>query len=85
MRYNAYMLKKTVYFRTQEDLDKFNAIKNKAEWLQTQLNPELGFGLTNLAKAEAGVEMIPKGKITYGTITNGTTHTNFLNKKKGTR
>lgn len=31
------MLKKTVYFRTQEDLDKFNALPNKAEWLHEQL------------------------------------------------
>lgn len=31
------MIKKTVYFRTQEDLDKFNAIPNKAQWLQDKL------------------------------------------------
>lgn len=37
MRYNVCMIKKTVYFRTQEDLDKFNAIKNKAEWLHDHL------------------------------------------------
>jgi hypothetical protein len=33
------MLKKTVYFRDQEDLDKFNALPNKAEWLHEHLNP----------------------------------------------
>jgi hypothetical protein len=31
------MLKKTVYFRDQEDLNKFNAIANKAEWLHEHL------------------------------------------------
>ena len=34
------MIQKTVYFRTQEDLDKFNAIKNKAEWLHEHLKRE---------------------------------------------
>jgi hypothetical protein len=34
------MLRKTVYFRTQEDLDKFNAIGNKAEWLHDKLNAD---------------------------------------------
>jgi len=38
-RYNVHsMLKKTVYFRTQEDLDKFNALPNKAEWISERLN-----------------------------------------------
>lgn len=35
------MIKKTVYFRTQEDLDKFDAIKNKAEWLHEHLSVDI--------------------------------------------
>ena len=31
------MIQKTVYFRTQEDLDSFNAISNKTEWLHQRL------------------------------------------------
>ena len=38
VRYTSHMIKKTVYFRTQEDLDKFNAIDNKAKWLHERLN-----------------------------------------------
>lgn len=37
-RYAVCMIKKTVYFRDQDDLDKFNAIKNKAKWLHERLN-----------------------------------------------
>lgn len=32
------MIRKTVYFRTQDELDKFNAIGNKAEWLSFMLS-----------------------------------------------
>lgn len=35
------MLRKTVYFRDQDDLDKFNAIKNKAEWLHDHLDVDI--------------------------------------------
>lgn len=38
MVYDVLMIRKTIYFRTQEDLDKFNAISNKAEWLHNRLN-----------------------------------------------
>lgn len=31
------LIQKTVYFRTQQDLDAFNAIPNKTEWLHNQL------------------------------------------------
>lgn len=35
------MLQKTVYFRTQEDLDLFNALPNKTQWLHDRLNQDL--------------------------------------------
>lgn len=35
------MIKKTVYFRTQIDLDAFNAIKNKTEWLHEHLGVDI--------------------------------------------
>lgn len=38
MGYTVYMIQKTVYFRNQDDLDKFNALPNKAEWLHEHLN-----------------------------------------------
>lgn len=31
------MIQKTVYFRTKEDLDLYNALPNKAEWLHEHL------------------------------------------------
>lgn len=34
------MLQKTVYFRTQEDLDLFNALPNKTQWLHSKLHAD---------------------------------------------
>jgi len=40
------MIRKTVYFRSQEDLDKFNALPNKAEWLHDHLSSSYIIGYT---------------------------------------
>lgn len=48
MVYDVYvMIRKTVYFRTQEDLDKFNALPNKAEWLHIKLSPATSIEVHN--------------------------------------
>lgn len=60
MVYDSYiMIRKTVYFRTQEDLDKFNAIKNKAEWFHGILNDSwIMEALKYVQRAEFKPEMI---------------------------
>lgn len=35
------MIRKTVYFRDEEDVKKWEAIENKAAWLHEHLNGEL--------------------------------------------
>jgi hypothetical protein len=34
------MYQKTVYFQTQEDLNRFNAVSNKAQWLHNKLEED---------------------------------------------
>lgn len=50
------MIRKTVYFRTQEDLDKFNAIGNKAEWLHEHLS------MPKFTKVQLSQEPVPQIK-----------------------
>jgi hypothetical protein len=53
------MLKKTVYFRSQQDLDAFNAIKNKAEWLNEMLSKaEKSFRAQNLSEQVKTIKAI---------------------------
>lgn len=71
------MPNRTVYIRI-EDLDKWNALENKSEWLHKHLNLDLD-RLNHLKKQLVRVET----KMVDNLV--NTHHVDFLNKKKGTR
>ncbi len=50
------MIQKTIYFRTQEDLDLFNEIDNKAGWLHEHL---VGGSESETPRAEQGQRNAP--------------------------